>query len=67
MSDPTTLDAVARARIARTDAEGTFTDAILAASAAGHSYRTIADAAGLSFQRVAQIATATRTTQEVGR
>lgn len=52
---PDQLAAVADARLRRLDADSDFIEAIVAAHAAGHTYREIAGAADLSFQRVAQI------------
>lgn len=53
MTDP--LTTVRRAARRRGDADAAFRAAIVAAHDAGLSYRSIATAADLSFQRVAQI------------
>jgi K+-transporting ATPase c subunit len=64
--DQDALVHVRAARMGRVDAEADFTAAIVAASAAGHSCRSIAKAAGLSFQRVAQIVQQEQAPQAVG-
>jgi len=61
------LHSVALARMDRQDAEADFIAAIVAASAAGYSYRQIAEAADLSFQRVAQIVKANRYPQAISK
>lgn len=60
------LDPVLEARLARMDAESDFIEAIVEASAQGISYRQIARAADLSFQRVAQIVKANRYPAKAG-
>lgn len=51
------LTAVAKATAKRDAGEREWREAILAAHAAGASYRTIAEHAGVSYARVAQIVT----------
>lgn len=51
------LDTVKAARAERDAADAGFLAAVLAAHDAGASYRTIAEYAGLSHQRIAQIVT----------
>lgn len=67
MSDTAPLDRVRVAGVQRAtaqqsydDADAAFVDAIIAANDSGLSYRTIAEAAGLTFQRIAQIVTENR-------
>jgi hypothetical protein len=56
MSDSSALlAAVDLAAVGRVDAEAKFVAAIVRAHAGGASYRMIAEAADLTFQRVAQI------------
>jgi hypothetical protein len=57
MPTPKHLTAVRRATARREAGDREWRDAILAAHAAGASYRTIAAHAGVSFARVAQIVT----------
>lgn len=59
------LERVGQARVGRLDAESDFTDAIVRASAAGLSYRAIAEVADISHQRVAQIVQANRYPKQV--
>lgn len=61
------LERVSLARVGRVDAQSDFTEAIVRASAAGISYRTIAEAADISHQRVAQIVQANRYPEAVGK
>jgi hypothetical protein len=51
------LTAVAKATAKREASDQAWRDAILAAHAAGASYRAIAEYAGVSFARIAQIVT----------
>ena len=60
------LAAVDAARLGRLDAESDFVEAIVRAHAGGASYRTIAERADLTFQRVAQIVKANRYPTDVG-
>lgn len=57
MTTPKHLAAVAKATDKRERGDREWRDAILAAHAAGASYRAIAEHAGVSFARVAQIVT----------
>ncbi len=57
MPTPRELSAVAKATAKREAGDREWRDAILAAHAAGLSYRAIAEHAGVSFARVAQIVT----------
>lgn len=52
---PPELDAVARTMAARLDADSDFTEAVVAARAAGHTLEAIGDACGLTRQRIQQI------------
>lgn len=60
------LNAVRAARAERDAAEARFLRAVLAAHDAGASYRTIAEYAGLSHQRIAQIVTEHRAATREG-
>ena len=60
------LDAVREARAERDAADAGFLAAVLAAHDAGASYRTIAEYAGLSHQRIAQIVTEHRPASPAG-
>ncbi len=57
MATPKELAVVAKATAKREAGDSEWRDAILAAHAAGLSYRAIAEHAGVSFARVAQIVT----------
>lgn len=57
MATPKELAVVAKATAKREAGDREWRDAILAAHAAGLSYRAIAEHAGVSFARVAQIVT----------
>jgi len=57
MATPKELSAVAKATARREAGDREWREAILAAHAAGLSYRAIAAHAGVSYARVAQIVT----------
>jgi DNA-directed RNA polymerase specialized sigma24 family protein len=57
MATPKELSAVAKAAARREAGDREWREAILAAHAAGLSYRAIAEYAGVSYARVAQIVT----------
>jgi hypothetical protein len=55
LDDQVDLKPVAQARVVRETAEQAWRDAIIAAHAAGLSTRTVAEVAGVSHTRIAEI------------